>query len=587
MKPHVLLLLLLLPAVSCTAEKQTPPAVTATGFVDRAKDAGFIQPNHTGVFDSKPYLVSTKGGGCLSLDFDGDGDVDIYLVDGNDYELDSEGRVLTRQKNPDARNRLMRNDGNWKFTDVTEGSGLGDRNFGIGGAVGDYDNDGDPDIFVANWGKNTLYRNNGDGTFTDVTEVAGVAGLENEATPCATFFDADNDGDIDLYAANYGDHEEFMLRTGGKPAGKMVHGMFWVMGPGCYVAQKDRFYRNNGDGTFTDETETALKDQVPSYSFQPILLDVDNDGDQDIFTAVDSMPNHLWINDGRGNFTDQAEEAGCAVNEVICSSAGMGVDAADYDQDGWTDIVLTNFATDVNYLYRNLGAQGVLLFEHDAVRTGFGVGSWEKVSWGVGFRDFNQDGYLDVFVANGHVYPTTAPDVKTRGGYYEQTPLFYFGEGPPHWGFRESSEKGGPGLKIRRLGRGAIFDDFDNDGDQDVFISCLNSVPLLLENRLPGMGNWLKVGLQGTKSNRDALGARVLVEAGAGRIRQMREMRLSSSFASSHSTLLHWGLGDARKVDRLTVTWPGGKQQVFTDLPVNRTLHLVEDAAQPEPVNRE
>ncbi len=584
MKPLASMILLLLIAA---CGPSSPPSVprNVTGFVDRAKEAGFIHPNHTGRASEKPFLVEAKGGGCVSLDFDGDGDVDIYLIDGNDFRLDREGRVLTKRANPDAMNRLMRNDGNWKFTDVTAGSGLGDRNFGIGGATGDIDNDGDADIFVCNWGKNTLYRNNGDGTFTDVTEQAGVAGLENESTTCATFFDADNDGDIDLYVANYGDNEELMLRSGGEPMGKMVNGMFWFMGPGCYQGQKDRFFRNTGDGTFTDETEEALPDQTPSYSFQPILLDVDNDGDQDIFVAVDSMPNHLWINDGTGHFVDRAEEAGCAVNEVVMSSAGMGVDAGDYDQDGWLDLALTNFATDVNYLHRNLGAQGVLLFQHEAARSGFGVGAWDKVSWGIGIRDFDQDGYLDIFVANGHVYPTITPDLKTRGGYYAQTPLLYLGNGPPSWDFREVSEESGPGLRIRRVGRGAIFDDFDGDGDQDAFISCLNDVPLLLENRLPNLGNWLKLDLVGTECNRDALGARVTVSAGNGRIRQMREKRLSSSFASSHSLTMHWGLGDAVRVDRLTITWPGGKQEVFTDLAANRTWRIVEGAGKPEPLS--
>ncbi len=574
--------ILLLAAAGCGPTEKPPVAQSAIGFVDRAREAGFIHPNRTGIFEDKPFLVYSKGGGCISLDYDDDGDVDLYLIDGNRFELDEEGKVLTKQADPRAMNRLMRNDGNWKFTDVTAGSGLGSREFGVGGAVGDYDNDGDRDIFLCNWGRNILYRNNGDGTFTDVTVQARVGGLENEFSTCATFLDADNDGDLDLYVSNYGDNEELMLRCKGEPPGKMVQGMFWYMGPGCYEAQADRFYRNSGDGTFIDESEEALPDQIPAYSFQPISFDVDNDGDQDIFVATDSKPNFFWINDGTGHFVDRAEEICCAVSEAACPSAGMGVDAQDYDQDGWLDLVLTNFSVDLNYLHRNLGAQGLLMFQHETARSGFGVGAWEKVSWGIGLRDFDQDGYLDIFVACGHVYPTTAPDVRTRGGYYEQTPLLYLGNGPPSWDFRESVEYGGPGLKIRRLGRGAIFEDFDGDGDLDIFISCLNSIPLLLENRLPNQGNWLKIRLVGKKCNRDALGARVTVEAGEGRITQMREMRLSSSFGSTHNTYLHWGLGNARTIDRLTVSWPGGKEEVFTDLPGNATYRIVEGAGKPE-----
>ncbi len=579
--------LLLLSAAACGPFLESPAPEEAIGFVDRARSAGFVYPNHTGVFGSKPFLVCSKGGGSISLDYDGDGDADIYQIDGNQFILDEKGRITTRRANPEAMNRLMRNDGNWKFTDVTAGSGLGDSDFGIGGAVGDFDNDGDRDIFVCNWGRNTLYRNNGDGTFADVTIAAGVGGSDGEFSTCATFVDADNDGDLDLYVSNYGDNEEFMLRCRGKPCGKVVDGMFRYMGPGCYEPQADRFYRNRGDGTFADESAEALADQVPAYSFQPISLDVDRDGDQDLFVATDSKPNYLWINDGTGHFEDKALEACCGLSEAASPSAGMGVDAGDYDQDGWPDLVMTNFAVDLNYLYRNLGGQGLCMFQHETARSGFGVGAWEKVSWGVGFRDFDHDGYLDIFVSNGHVYPTTSADIRTRGGYYEQTPLLYLGNGPPDWGFRECAARGGPGLKIRRLGRGAIFEDFDGDGDQDIFISCLDDVPLLLENRMPKRGNWLKIRLVGTSGNRDALGARVCVYAGGGRISQMREMRLSSSLASAMNTYLHWGLGEARKVDRLTITWPGGKKQEFTDLPGNTTYRIIEGAERPEAIHSE
>jgi len=580
----LLCLSVVLVAICACGPSGAPPSPAATGFIDRAREAGFVHPNHTGIFERREFLVETKGGGTICFDYDSDGDVDVYIVDGNRFELDADGRVVTKRAAPGAGNRLMRNDGDWRFTDVTESSGTGDDDFGIGGTVGDYDNDGKSDLFICNWGRNTLYRNNGDGTFSNVTEAAGVAGAENDFTTCATFLDMDLDGDLDLYVSNYGDNEKLMLATKGRPPGFTVPGAFKYSGPGVYEPQLDRLYRNDGDGAFTDVSATALVDQLASYAFQPITLDVDNDGDTDIFVANDSVPNFLWINDGTGRFTEMAEDAGCAVSEMATPSAGMGVDAEDYDQDGWLDIMLTNFSSDMNFLHRNLGGQGLLMFQHETARTGAAIGAWEKVSWGVALRDFNQDGVLDIFVATGHVYPSEDPALKNRAESYEQSPLLYFGNGAPDWDFRQATKEGGPGLAIRRLGRGAVFEDFDGDGDQDVLITCLNKIPLVLENRLPEMGNWVKVRLQGTKCNRDALGARVTVEAASGKINQMREMRFSSSFASSHNVYLHWGLGAAKKVDRLTIRWPGGEKEVFTDLPANSAYRIVEGSGVPEKI---
>ncbi len=551
------------------------PALPA-GFVDRAREAGLTFENHTGVFAEKPFLILSKGGGCLCLDYDGDGDLDLYFVDGNSFLYDPARRTLTRRANPRAGNRLLRNDGGWRFTDVTAAAGVGDTSFGIGGAVGDYDNDGDPDLYVCNWGRNVLYRNNGDGTFTDVTDRAGVGGDERLASTCAALFDADGDGDLDLYVSNYGDVEELLVATGGKPLGVTIDGIFRYSGPGCYTPQADLFFENRGDGTFRDVSAAALRDQVPSYGFQPVPFDADNDGDLDLYVANDSKANFLWINDGSGRFVNRALAAGTAVSDSGDPQAGMGVDAADYDQDGRLDLVVTNFAEDRNTLYRNRSTPGCLFFEDVSAVSGVGRGCWDKVSWGVGFVDFDLDGRLDLFVSNGHVYPTPRQGVYFMGGTYRQTPLLFLGRGPPSWRFENVTAGAGPGLHRPVLGRGCLFGDFDNDGDADVFITCLNERPLLLENRLPRRGHGLTLSLAGVKSNRDAVGARVTVEAGGGRIRQMRELHLAGSFAASRDPRMIFGLGAARKADRVTVRWPSGTEQVFRDVPGDAAFRLVE-----------
>ncbi|MEN8149749.1 MAG: CRTAC1 family protein [Planctomycetota bacterium] len=596
MRPTHFSVLILLAAilVACGGNDGTNGGETASlepgpdenGFFDRAPFAGMTFRNHTGKDEKKDYIVEAKGGGALVLDYDLDGDVDIYVVDGNHYKVGPDGSVVSRTDHAEAYNRLLRNDGNWKFTDVTEESGLGDRSYGFGGTVGDYDNDGDPDIHVCNWGPNKLYRNNGDGTFTDVTDQAGVAGgpkLHDYYSTGSCLFDADDDGDLDLYEANYNHMSEFIEKTKGNGRTAPWRGIPVYAGPFGIRAAMDRFYRNNGDGTFTDETKTALRNQHARYAFTPVVSDFDRDGDLDLYVSNDVCDNTMWINDGKGVFTDMGLETSTAMNSATSKQASMGNDSVDYDQDGWPDIYITNFSHDTNTLYRNIAGEmkdGSLMFDEVTERAGLAAGDFIKVCWGAKFQDFDLDGYMDLFVAAGHVYPEINLFEKKVGTTYKQVPTLWRNGGPPRWKFEDISDRGGSGFEKPRCGRAACFADFDNDGDMDVYIAGLNDTPLLLENRLPREGNFLMVSLAGKSRDRDAIGARVTVEAGGGKIVQMQEMRLVASFIGTNDPRLHWGVGKSSKIDRLTVEWRGGEKQVFEGLEANHLYH-VEEGGEP------
>jgi hypothetical protein len=559
------------------AKPSVPPSQEATGFVDRTDHAGFHFVNHTGKPTRKDYIVESKGGGGLCLDYDRDGDIDLYVVDGNTYETDAEGNVVSRTSTPEARNRLLRNDGGWRFTDVTEEAGVGDRSYGFGGGVGDFDNDGFTDIYVCNWGPNVLYRNNGDGTFTDVTTKAGVAGHDSYYSTGAAFFDADRDGDLDLYVSNYNDIGAYIRYHKGRGQLARYRGMAVFDGPLGIPPVPDLFFRNNGDGTFADETATALRNQDYRYAFTSAVSDLDNDGDLDVYTVADVCKNTLWINDGTGHFDDRGEQAGVAADSEGALQAGMGNEAADFDQDGWIDLFVTNFEADKNTLYRNESARaGTPFFEDVTERTGISREDYAKVCWANRFADFNLDGILDAFVVAGHVYEVIDRFADVAGVGYRQTPSLYHGDGPPRWSFTSVTAKvGGEGLRIPKVGRGACFADFDDDGDIDVFISALNERPLLLENRLPREGNFLMLDLAGRSGDRDAIGARATVRAGT--IRQMHEKRVSGSFLSTNDPRLHWGVGNRATVDELTVRWfTSGREQTFRDVPANHSYRLVE-----------
>ena len=525
-------------------------------FVDAAEEAGITVQNVTGQAE-KRYIVEAKGGGAATfLDYDRDGDQDLYVINGSTLEGFPPGEAPT--------NVLYRNNGDGTFTDVTQQAGVGDTGWGMGCVAADYDNDGRTDLYVTNFGRNVLYRNNGDGTFTDATQQAGV-GDERWGTGCA-FGDYDGDGDLDLYVANYVTFDiNYKPKHGRENIWKGIKVMY---GPRGLEGAADIFYRNNGDGTFTDVTEEAgLVDHAKAYGFTVLFGDYDNDGDQDIYVANDSVPNYLYRNNGDGTFTDVALVAGVGYSEDGREQAGMGAVFGDYDNDGWLDVFVTNFSDDNNTLYHN---DGNGFFSEITFLTGLGEPSLPRVSWGTEFLDYNNDGYKDLFVATGHVYPQV--DRYDFGTSYAQRNQLF--ENRKDGTFADVSDSVGEGLIIRKVSRGAAFGDYDNDGDIDVLVLNLGDRPTLLRNDGGNAHHWLKFRTIGTKSNRDGVGARITVITGD--LSQIREVHIGSSFLSGNDIRPHFGLGSYTEADRVDIRWPSGTVEHFEHVPADRLIVLKE-----------
>jgi hypothetical protein len=507
-------------------------------FVDATKDAGVVVRNVCGAEPgAKGWLDEAMGAGAAWLDYDGDGKLDLYVVNGSTHE---------RAPGEGEPNRLFRGDGKGKFKDVTATSGLGDRGWGHGVTIGDVDNDGRPDVYVTNHGPNTLYRNRGDGTFENVTAKAGVG--DARWSTSAAFFDMEGDGDLDLYVGNYMKSDPATVPRAGSPEALSVFctykGIPVFCGPLGQKPQQDVLYRNDGEWRFTDG-------------------DVDNDGDQDVYVANDSVTNSLWRNNGDGTFRDAGVISLAGLNADGRAQAGMGTDLGDFDGDGWLDIVVTNFSHDTNTLYRNLQGK---FFADETSKTGLGV-TQLALSWGCGFRDFDNDGDLDLFIANGHVYPQV--DGYDMGTRFRQRNHLFVNEGGR---FSEAGADAGPGLLIERSFRGAAFGDYDNDGDVDVFVTALNGEGLLLRNDTSGSGHWLELSVAGGRSNRDGVGTRVVVVSGG--TRRVLERTSGGSYLSTSDPRLHVGLGAAQQVERVEVTWPDGTKTVVERPGVDRQLAL-------------
>ena len=535
-------------------------------FSDRTADSGIRFRNLCGARGGdKRWAMETFGAGAAWLDFDGDGKLDLYLVNGSDFE---------RGWSNGEPNQLYRGDGQGRFTDVTARAEVGDRGWGYGVTVGDFDNDGRPDLYVANYGPNVLYRNKGDGTFENVTARAGVAGGSDLWSTAAAFFDMDGDGDLDLYVGNYMDGDPARVPGRGAPGADCHYrGMVVYCGPLGQTPQPDVAYRNNGDGTFTDVTKKAgMWLETPRYTLGLVSADLDNDGDQDLYVANDSVPNSLYRNNGDGTFENIGLRTLVALNTDGLAQAGMGTDAGDYNGDGWLDLVVTNFANDLNTLYRNMTGK---FFIDDSLRAGMSVTNM-VLSWGTGFHDFDRDGDRDLFVANGHVYPQV-DDHDVGTSFLQRNHLFVNEDGR----FSEASATSGPGFAVERSFRGAAFGDYDNDGDMDVLVTALDDGVLLLRNDTPSPGHYLQLRLVGRRSNRDGLGARVTLVAG-GR-RQIGERKGGGSYLSAHDPRLHFGLGPAAAVERVEVVWPSGARDLLTDVPADRLITVEEGS---HPANR-
>jgi hypothetical protein len=500
----------------------------------------------------KGWLSESMGAGAAWFDYDQDGRLDLYLVNGSDHN---------RKPGTGEPNRLFRQTENGKFQDVTESTGLGDRGWGHGVAIGDFDNDGFDDVFIANFGTDALYRNQGDGTFKNVTANSGIDGKGWSSS--AAWFDLEGDGDLDLYVAHYVDFDRDRIPRGGSEEAKkrstcMVQGVPVFCGPLGLIPEQDVLYRNLGQGRFEVATAAAgLELKKPRYALGVVAADFDDDGDTDLYVANDSMVNSLWRNDGKGKFRDAGMMTLSALSGAGRMQAGMGVEAGDANGDGLLDLVVTNFSHDLNTLYISSGK----FYQDASVARGLGVTRME-LSWGVGLRDFDNDSDLDLFIANGHLYPNM--DRYDNGlDYRQRNHLFENRDGR----FHERSAVSGKGMAVKRSWRAAAFADYDKDGDLDILVTSLGESPMLLENRSINTGHWLQV-------DGATVGARVYLTVGK---RVLRRDRVGGgSYLSASEPTLHFGLGKTAKYDSLEVRWPDGSKEFFSGGAADRRIQIVK-----------
>ncbi|MFH1920993.1 MAG: CRTAC1 family protein [Planctomycetota bacterium] len=531
-----------------------PPSQGGIRLKDVTKRTG-VAFLHTDGSSGRHYIIEAMSAGLALFDYNADGLVDIYFLNGAPLPG-------TRVDVPPG-NALYRNEGSWKFTDVTAEAGVGDTGFGLGVTVGDYDNDGDPDLYLNNYGLNVLYRNNADGTFTDVTAQAGVAnGHLVGAGAC--FLDMDADGDLDLYVGNYIDfrYDLHVERT--------FDGFPVYPQPRDYVPVPDTLYRNNGDGTFTDVSEESGVALHAGTSMGIVCVDYDGDNDTDVFVLNDVGANFLFQNDGTGKFEEVGTYVGAAYNFHGHENASMGVDCGDYDNDGRLDFFMTSYAGELPVLYRNVG-EGLL--EDVTLLAGAGSGSYAYVNWGPGFADLDNDGDRDLFVAQGHLEDNVERYDDSTAYRVRNTVLMNAGEGK----FVDVSEQCGDGLLPVSSSRGAGFDDLDNDGDVDAVIVNSRERPTILKNETESSNHWIQIRLRGVDGNRDGVGARVTVTAGD--LTQVDEVHSGRGYQSHWGTRLHFGLGKRDEVDRIEVRWIGGGTDVLTNVEADQCLTITERSA--------
>ncbi len=533
-------------------------------LIDVAAEAGLTAPVIYGGVDRNAYLLEAIGCGCAFIDYDNDGWIDIFLLSGTRWEGAPK----------EATNRLYHNNRDGTFTDVTDKAGLRLTGWASGVTVADYNNDGFEDIFITYWGHNVLYRNNGNGTFSDVTREAGLWRDEIRWAAGCSFVDYDRDGKLDLFVSRYLKFDPKIIPPAGKDKACNFKGVLVNCGPRGLPTDTHSLYHNNGDGTFTEVSERAgISSATGTYGLTVVAADFNDDGWPDIYVACDSTASLLYLNNKNGTFSESGIAMGVGLNEDGQEQAGMGLGIGDFDLDGRLDILKTHFNEDTPALYANEGVRG---FADRTMRSGLGVET-RYVSWGAGIADLDNDGNPDLLWVTGSVYPELE---KKLPQYPKCTPRVLFrslGDGR----FEELMDDAGPGIPAIHSSRGCAFGDFDNDGDLDVLIVNLNEPPSLLRNDVKGDNRWIKVKLNGVKSNRSAIGARVI--ATYGNRKQAQEVLAQSGFLSASDKRLHFGLGRVDTAD-LEVRWPSGVRQQFSGVAAN---HLVTIDEQRGIVNRQ
>jgi hypothetical protein len=551
-------------AFQTDAPQKKQNADIGVSFTNVARESGLNAKTIYGGEHKNKYLLETTGSGVAFYDYDNDGWLDIFLVNGTRLEGFPKGQEPT--------SHLFKNNRDGTFTDVTVKAGLAHSGWGQGVCIGDYDNDGFDDLFVTYYDKNVLYHNNGDGTFTDVSEKAGVAGTKTRWGSGCAFVDYDRDGHLDLFVANYIDMD---LATAPVPeSGPCLYkGVMVACGPPGLNGGKNILYHNNGDGTFTDVSEAAgIMGANGTYGLGVLTGDFDNDGWPDIYVANDSTASALYQNKKNGKFVDVGLEAGCVLSPDGKPQAGMGVSAADYDLDGNLDIVKTNFAGDTPSLYHNRGNWN---FEDTTFTAGLGSHT-QYLGWGCGFFDFDNDGWPDILLCNGHVYPEVE-QLKTEAGYAQRKLLY---RNLRNGRFEDISMQVGAGISDPVAARGCAFGDFDNDGDIDVVVNTVNDYPQLLRCDSKSRNNWIKVKTIGTKSNRSGIGARLKCITRPPDEKDMHqqidEVRSGGSYYSQNDLRIHFGLGKAEKVELLEIRWPSGQVEQIKNIAANQLIFVKE-----------
>ena len=519
-------------------------------FHNVARQAGLTHSFPNGGDRSKQYIIETTGSGAAFLDYDNDGLLDVFLVSG-----------------PGGTNRLYHNLGNGRFAEVTREMGLEHTGWGQGVCAGDFDNDGYTDLLVTYWGQNVLYRNRGGHGFEDVTAKAGLKQDRVRYNTGCAFLDYDNDGHLDLFIANYLRFDFGTTPKPGENAYCWYRDLPVACGPRGLPFDRNILYHNNGDGTFTDvSVASGIAKPAHNYALGVLTGDFNHDGLTDIYVACDQTPSILYINRGDGTFADESPMRGTAFDDNGNALSGMGAAAADYDGDGWPDIFRSNFSDERETLYHNRGNGE---FDDATLAAGMALNT-RFVGWGCGFFDFDNDGWQDLLLVNGHVFPEV--DRLGIDVHYKDRAILYHNNGKGK--FLDVSESAGPGILERHSARGAAFGDYDNDGNVEVLVNNQNEPPSLLKQSGKPAGNWVLLKLVGVKSNRSAIGARVRVTAGG--LTQIGEVRSGGSYLSQSDLRLHFGLGNARRIDRLEIRWPSGASQVEKDLPINRVITIRE-----------